>query len=270
MGAPRTHLVIPDTQIKPGVPLDHLYWAAEYIIDRKPDVLVHLGDHADMNSLSSYDFGKMSHEGKRYIQDIEAANEGFDILNSAMDRYNEPKKKWRKGVYAPEKHFLLGNHEDRITRAINGDAKMEGAIGLSDLNYEDHEWTVHPFLKPVELDGVHYAHYWANPMSGKPIGGVASTRLKTIGHSFTMGHQQTLDYSTRFLANGDQHCGLIAGAFYLHDEDYKGYQGNAHWRGLIVCHEVENGRYDPMFVSMSYLCRKYEGVSLEKYTAKKF
>jgi hypothetical protein len=273
MDTPRTHLVIPDTQAKAGVPTDHLYWIGEYIVDRKPDVVVHLGDHWDMPSLSSYDVGKRQFEGRRYLQDIESGNAAFSILNESMTTYNEPKKKWRKGVYEPELHLLLGNHEDRITRAVDGDAKLEGTIGLQDLNASEWGWQVHPFLKPVDIDGVWYAHYWANPMNGRAMGGQALSRLKNIGHSFTMGHQQTLDYAVRFVGAGDsaksQH-GLVAGAAYLHDEDYKGFQGNAHWRGVIVCHEVSEGSYDPMFVSMNYLCKKYEGVPLSKYTAKRF
>ena len=102
-------------------------------------------------------------------------------------------------------------------------------------------------------------------MTGKPLGGAAATRLKTIGHSFTMGHQQTLDYTVRFLSNGQQQNGLVAGACYLHDEDYKGYQGNAHWRGVIVKHQVCDGSYDPMFVSLDYLCRRYEGRPLSQF-----
>jgi hypothetical protein len=265
-----THLVIPDTQAKDGVPTAHLEWLAQYIIDRKPDKIIHLGDHADMPSLSLYDKGKKSFEGRRYRIDIEAANKAFDILNSGLKRYNSDRKFHKKKLYQPEKHLLLGNHEHRIIRAIEDDAKLDGTIGVEDLNYTEHGWTVHEFLEPVDLDGVLYAHYWANPMSGRPYAGTAATRLKTLGHSFTMGHQQTLDYATRFLANGQQQCGLVAGAFYLHDEEYKTVQGNAHWRGVIVKHQVSNGSYDPMFVSVDYLCRRYEGKPLEKFMARVF
>jgi hypothetical protein len=73
----------------------------------------------------------------------------------------------------------------------------------------------------------------------------------------------------RYVANKPQH-GLVAGSFYIHDEDYKGPQGNEHWRGIIVKHEVENGTYDPMFVSLNYLCKRYEGVSIKKFAAKKY
>ena len=268
-----THLVIPDTQVKPAVPTDHLQWIGQYIVDRlsgQSNVrLIHLGDHADMPSLSSYDKGKKAMEGRRVIADLEAANDGFAILNAPLYEYNNKRKLFKERQWWPDRHILLGNHEDRITRATEDDAQLDGLLSLDSLEYADHGWTVHPFLKPVFLDGVGYSHYWANPMSGRPYGGVALTRLKTIGHSFTMGHQQTLDYAQRPVAGRLQH-GLIAGACYLHDEQYKGYQGNAHWRGIVVCHEVRDGSYDAMFVRLDYLARRYEGMDLSEFMARKY
>ena len=266
----RTHLVIPDTQAKAGVPVDHLHWIGQYIVDKKPDVVVHLGDHADMPSLSSYDFGKRQYEGRRYRDDIESANAAFDVLNSALNRHNREQKKKQKKQFKPELHILHGNHEQRIQRAIDADAAhLDGIISLDDLNYADHGWTVHPFLQPAWIDGVGYAHYWIAPMTGRPLGGAASLRLSKIGHSFTMGHQQTLDYAIRFVGDKSQH-GLVAGSCYLHHEDYLGPQGNHHWRGIIVKHEVQDGSYCPMFVSMDYLCRRYEGMPLSKFIAHRY
>jgi hypothetical protein len=51
--------------------------------------------------------------------------------------------------------------------------------------------------------------------------------------------------------------GLIVGSYYQHDEDYKGPQGNHHWRGIIVKHEVRDGNYDMMEVSMDFLRERY-------------
>lgn len=250
----RSHLFIPDTQVRPGVPTDHLKWVGQYAADRRPDVIVHIGDHWDMPSLSSYDEkGSKSMEGKRYKADVEAGNVGFDLIDQPIRAV--------KG-YHPEKHFLMGNHEHRIVKAAESDPKLDGTIGLHDLKTLD--WTVHDFLEPVNIDGVIYAHYFYQPLSGHPFAGGIDNRLKQIGHSFSMGHQQTLLYGVRFVAGASQH-GLVAGSFYLHDEVYRGPQGNAHWRGVIVKHEVSHGSYCPMFVSMDYLCRKYEGVSLEKF-----
>jgi hypothetical protein len=268
----RTHFIIPDTQVKPGVPTDHLGWIGQYLVDKFADeavVVVHLGDHADMPSLSSYDKGKKAMEGRRVIADIVAANEGFELLNAPLIALNKQRRKSKHRVWTPERHFLMGNHEDRITRAVEDDPSLEGFLSLKLLNYADLGWEVHGFLEPVELDGVSYAHYWYNPMTGRPYGSSIELRLKTIGHSFTMGHQQTLMYGLRFVGGKSQH-GLIAGSCYTHLEDYKGPQGNAHWRGIIVCHEVQNGSYNPMFVSLDYLCRRYEGTSLERFMSIKY
>lgn len=268
-----THVVIPDTQAKAGVPTDHLLWIGRYIVDTfhdEPIKIIHLGDHADMPSLSSYDKGKKAMEGRRYRIDIDAANEAWRILNQPLTDFNENRRKTKHGGWFPERHILLGNHEDRINRAVEMDAQLDGVISTDDLDYAETGWTVSPFLEVLWLDGVAYSHYFYNPMTGKPIGGTSvDARLKTIGHSFTMGHQQTLMHGLRFVAGKSQH-GLVAGACYLHNEDYKGPQGNAHWRGIVVKHEVRDGSYDPMFVSLDYLCRKYENMTLVVFMKKKY
>lgn len=264
------HIAIPDTQVKPGVPIDHLTWIGQYIVEHfagRPNVkIIHLGDHADMPSLSSYDRGKKAMEGRRYLADIEAANAGFDALCAPLDEYNATRRYRKERQWWPDRDIILGNHEDRITRACEDDAKLDGLLSLDSLNYAEHGWRVTPFLQPRFIDGIGYAHFWANVMTGKPLGGMVLTRLKQLGHSFTMGHQQTLDYALRFVAGRSQH-GLVAGACYLHDEDYKGWQGNAHWRGIVVKHEVRDGSYDPMFVSLDYLCRRYTGLELPAFMA---
>ena len=269
---PNIHVVIPDTQAKPDSPTDHLRWIGQYIVDQfhdQPIKIIHLGDHADMPSLSSYDKGKKSMEGRRYIEDIKAANDAWDILNAPLNEFNLNRRKTRHAKWLPERHILLGNHEDRINRAVESDAQLEGVISTDDLIYSKTGWQVHPFLSPVFLDGVGYSHYWYNPMNGRPLGGTAEGRLKTLGHSFTMGHQQTYLTAIRYV-NDQQQRGLIAGACYLHDEDYKGPQGNHHWRGILIKHQVNNGAYDLMEVSLDYLCRRYEGVSLDRFIAKKY
>ncbi len=258
------HVVIPDTQVRPGVSMQHLGWIGRFIVDEfwgRDDVrLVHLGDHADMPSLSLYDKGTSRMEGRRYVDDVQAANEGWDLLNEPLHRENRKRRKcWR-----PDKRFLLGNHENRITRATESDAQLEGKLSLSDLNYTDWGWRVHPFLEPVDLEGVTYAHYFHPPTSDRPYSGAPLLRLQKIGHSFTMGHQQGLQYAQRPVGLRRQH-GLIAGSCYLHEERYMGPQHTAYWRGIVVCHQVERGDYDPEFISLSRLCRRYERKPLAEY-----
>ena len=270
---PTTHIVIPDCQVKPGVPIDHLKWAGQYIVDEfahKPNIkIICLGDFADMGSLSSYDRGKKEMEGRRYGLDIKSANHAWSVLNAPLNEYNQTRKRFKERKWNPERYITLGNHEDRINRAISIDAKLDGTISTDDLDYARSGWDVRGYRELLWLDGVAYSHLFYNQMTGRPHSGTnVETRLKTIGHSFTMGHQQILLHGLRYVA-GKQQNGLVAGAFYMHDEDYLGPQ-QAYWRGIIVKHQVEDGSYDIMTVSMDYLCRRYTGKRLMEYTPKSF
>lgn len=263
----RIHVVIGDTQVKEGVPTKHLEWIGRYIVEQfqGQDIsVIHLGDHWDMPSLSSYDEGKRCMVGRSYDVDVDAGNKAFALLTSALDKYNEG----RKRPWKPQLHFLMGNHEDRITRAAELVSNQFNPK-LSDLLTPG--WNRHPFLEVLKLDGVSYSHYFYNPNTGRPLGGEnLHTRLKTVGRSFTMGHQQGLNYAVRCVGD-DRHHGLVVGSTYLHQEKYLGPQVESYWRGIVVCHQVENGAYDPMFVSLDYLCRRYEGKPsrewLEEYEA---
>lgn len=250
MAKKRRHLVIPDTQCKPGNDLDHLRWAGEAVKDYRPDVVIHLGDHWDMPSLSSYDKpGSRSKEGSRYVDDIAAGNEGMDVLTKPFRNI--------KG-YKPDMIFLTGNHEHRIERAIEDDpVHLEGVIGYDD--FELYGFRRYEFLEVVFIDGIAYSHYFQGG-AGRAIAGSIDNRLNKIGQSFVQGHQQGLQYGTRTLPTGKVYHGLVAGSMYTHDEDYMGRQGNSsHWRGIVVLNEVEDGDYDVMPLSMDYLRRKFGG-----------
>lgn len=260
----RIHIVIGDTQVKPGVVVEHLSWIGQYIVDQfaGQDVhVIHVGDHWDMPSLSSYDRGTARIEGKRYVHDVRAGNAAFDLLNEPLHDYNRR----RRRKWLPGRTLLLGNHEQRIVRATEDNAQLEGLLSLDALNAAQWGWEVVPFLEPRWIDGVGYSHYWYHPNTGRPYGGEnLYTRLKNIGHSFTMGHQQGMAYAVRPVGR-TRHHGLVVGSCYLHEEKYLGPQAMAYWRGIVVCHQVEGGTYDPMFVSLDYLCRRYERQPLPRF-----
>lgn len=251
------HFVIPDTQVKPGVPLQHLTAAGNYIVDKKPDVVVLIGDFADMHSLSSYDKGKKSFEGRRYRLDIEAAQEGLDALFEPLNNYNAVRARNKKKQYKPRIILTLGNHEYRIIRTIETEPILEGTISIEDLEYEKRGIEVYPFLQPVEVDGITYCHYAKQDNSKFPITRahlIASKRFS----SWTVGHRQTLDYFvSQNLVHGRRVQCLMAGAYYLHDEEYAQAQGNQHWRGCVLKNEVVDGQYDPCFLSVDYMVREW-------------
>lgn len=255
------HLFIPDAQVAPGVQTDHLEALGHYIVDKQPDVIVNIGDFSDMSSLSSYDQpGSRTLEGQRYADDLAASHEAMDRLLRPMKEYNEQQKRNKKRSYRPDMFMCLGNHEHRIDRAIERDpVKLEGVISTQDLQYEK-DWNVVPFLEIQNIDGILYSHYFVNPqgLTAHPIGGTIDNKLSKIGNSFSMGHQQHRQYGSKYLADGTEIHGLVAGAFYMHDEDYLGPQKNRqYWRGVVMKNEVSNGSYDPCFVSLDFLLQKY-------------
>lgn len=252
------HLVIPDVQAKAGVPLDHLTWAGHYIVAKKPDTVVMIGDFADMPSLCSYDVGKKTFEGRRYKEDIDIAHEAMELLLSPLWEFNNKARQNKEKQYHPRLVLTLGNHEDRISRVVETDPKWDGIVTLKDLGYEEYGWEVYPYLEPVIIDGVAYCHFFTSGVMGKPVTSAAAL-LSKKHQSCIMGHVQgrQIAYGTR--ADGTQITGLFVGGYYQHDEDYLRWQGNKHWRGLWVLHEVNEGSFDEMPVSIGYLKRKYSG-----------
>lgn len=250
------HLVIPDTQVKPGHPLDHLRWAGMYAAEKKPDVIVHIGDHWDFESLSSYDKGKKSFEGRRYLKDIEAGNKG---LKEFMDPILSEQQRLRvnkKAQWNPRLVFTVGNHEHRIERAINNDAMLEDLIGLHHTNLEWYDWEVIPFLEVVVIDGIAYSHYFTSGVMGRPVSS-ARLMLQKKFMSCVMGHVQDRDIAFATKADGTRMTGIFAGIFYQHDEDYLTPQTNRSWRGIWMLNEVKNGQFDELPISIDYLRSKY-------------
>jgi hypothetical protein len=243
------HLIIPDCQTKPGVPLEHLTWAGKFIAAKRPDVIVCIGDFADMESLSSYDVGQKRFEGRRYKADIAASKKAMELLLSPF--------RGLKG-YKPKMVMTLGNHEDRIDRCVESDPKLEGVLSLDDLGYEEQGWKVVPYLEPIIIDGVAYCHYFTSGVMGRPVTSAAALVSKKH-QSCVMGHVQGRQIAYGTKADGRQITGLFVGGYYIHDESYLRWQGNKHWRGIWMLHQVKDGSFDEMPVSLDYLGMKFGG-----------
>lgn len=233
--------------MRPGVPTNHLPAAGRYIADTQPDVLVCLGDWWDMPSCSRHDEpGSVEAEGKRYKNDIAA---GCD----AMEQFLEPIAKVRG--YHPKMIFTLGNHEDRIVRAWRANPRQFTG-GLADLKLVDYGWTVYPFLQPVIVGGIAFCHYFPRGVMGRPVQS-PSILLKTLHMSAFAGHQQGREVAYSRRADGGALTAIISGSFYQHDEPYMSPLANRHYRGMCFLHEVKDGQYDEMWLSVSYLLRRW-------------
>src|SRR4051812_42940363 len=113
------HLIIPDVHAHPDHGNERALWLGELIADLKPEKVICIGDLADMPSLSSYDKGKAIFHGRTYKRDTAAAT---DFLDKMFTRIKSRKRK------LPETYFFEGNHEERISRALNLQSQLEGTI----------------------------------------------------------------------------------------------------------------------------------------------
>lgn len=253
------HLILPDVQAKPGAGTEHLSWAGQYAVDKKPDVIVCIGDFWDFPSLSSYDVGKKSFEGRRYTDDVAA---GVDAMVSFLSPIKIEQNRLRNNkqkIWNPRLVFCLGNHENRINKAIDNDRKLEGLIGFKDLMLEDFGWEVLPFLAVEVIDGVAYSHYFCSGPMGRPVSS-AQLMLTKKHMSCVMGHVQSRAIAYAQRADGKRMTGIFAGIFYTHDEEYLNPQTNSDWRGIWMLHEVDDGQFDEMPVSLNYLRKRYGDV----------
>lgn len=263
---PRRHYIIPDCQIRPGDVADHLDWIAKDIVRRKPDVIVCIGDFYDLPSLSKHSqAGSKEKEGARLLADITAGDDAMRRLTAPIHAETARLKRNKERQWKPRMIFTEGNHEHRAARFANEDVRLEGVVGTHLCNVEAFGWERYGFLEPVEVDGVHYAHYWQGSHSSKPIGGNIDNRLNKLGFSFVAGHEQGKRYTDRPLPNGKTIHGLVAGSCYLGAEGYRGPQATNEWRGTVVLHDVKNGDYDPMFLRMRWLCSEYTGEEITAY-----
>ena len=252
-----THFVLPDAQIRRGDDTTFLTAIGNYIVKKQPDVIINLGDFADMPSLSSYDVGKKSFEGRRYAHDVAAARDAMTALLAPIKTFNERAKKNKEKQYKPRMVLTLGNHEHRINRAVDNDSKLDGVLSIDDLRYKEAGWEVYDFLDVVIVDGIAYSHYFTTGIAGRPASS-ASAQLTKKHQSCIAGHQQGLQIATGNRADGSLLTSIIAGSCYEHNEDYLGPQGNKHWRGMLVLHDVKpTGEFDLMPVALDWLKKKY-------------
>jgi len=256
------HLFIPDVQGNYRRSYRHLEWCGNLIRDKRPDRIIVAGDWADMTSISYWDRRTAKHirEGYTLRGDCEHSR-------TMLARLMRP---WAgiKG-YKPDLHILEGNHDGcedcrgtRMYRYVQDNPELRGAFEPLEC-FREAGWQINHYQIPVKLDGVYYAHLFPITSTGNVTdrsskwGATTSlAQIKNNMASCTAGHKLGFDFTVR-PSGLTRLYGLIAGSFYLHDEGYKGPQGNGYWRGVVMKHEVKNGEYNLCQVSMSFLKKKY-------------
>lgn len=247
----KTIIVVPDSHAHPDYHNKRYEWLAKLVLDVKPDYVVDIGDWYDMPSLCSYDKGTKGFEGRRYKKDIEAGLDAQDRFKRILDA---PKKK------KPKLFRTLGNHEQRIVRAVNADAVLEGTIGLGDLQSKEYGWEEYPFLEPLSIEGITFQHYFTSGIMGRPIGGEnhAKSLITKQFSSCVQGHSHTMDYARRTDASGHKIHGLVVGVYQDYDSDYAGNTNKMWDRGVPILRNCEAGNYELQWVSLDTIKKEYD------------
>lgn len=254
----KTVIVYSCAHADPKASNDRFDWLGSFIYDIRPDYVVDLGDGADMRSLNSYD--------TKYPQKIvtESYERDIEVYNDSQERLRAKFKRAKKGT--PYWVGLEGNHENRIKKAIANDPRLEGAkygISFDHLNTstwfnEYHEYE-NGAPSIVDLDGVSYAHYFGSGNYGTPISGMhhGYSLLQHRNHSSTCGHSHKRSIYFKDTAHPRTIIGSVVGCYKGAPEGWAGQANQDWWHGVLVKRELENGCYEPEWVSMNRLKKEY-------------
>ncbi|HVJ21087.1 MAG TPA: metallophosphoesterase [Polyangiaceae bacterium] len=242
-------LVIPDAHAHPDYDNGRFDALGKFIADEAPDVIVSLGDWADMPSLGHYDKGKRKAEGRRYTRDVEVTQDSLARLRSSG----------RAAYVRAKKFIVLGNHEARIDRATNEDPELHGAISTRDLGFEDAGWDVTPYQEVLSLAGWSFSHHFAAGVGGRPAS-TTNAMLKATHCSAIAGHKHTLEHGLTTRPDRTRIHSIIGGCFTHHRAKEDWNRGSEHlsWNGVLVLHDVADGDCGEMrMVTQARLRRAY-------------
>jgi hypothetical protein len=247
----RTHLVIGDSHSNPKVDNRRFDWLGNFIEDKRPDVIIDIGDWGDFDSIGKYNKGTGEAWNSTYKADLECYH---DASRRAFGRIARIKG------YKPRIIRIGGNHEEgRIDTFVKQNPEFKGTISVSDLRVSDFGGRYFPFRDVAFVDGIAYSHYFYEKDSRYSITSARAVMNKKH-MSCTWGHSHIRDMFEAVSADKRRMLALNVGCF-LDPEQQMGYagpQGNSRWwSGLVLKQDVHNGSYDPQFFGIDYIKRHY-------------
>ena len=254
----KTAIVWSCAHAHPDAPNERFNWLGDLIEDIKPDYCIDLGDGADMQSLNSYDTRyPKAITAQSYQADIDAYNDSQDRIWS---RYRVTKKR------RPYRFGLEGNHEHRISKAIALDPRLEGdRYGISFSHLQTDHWFDEYYEYKnggpdiLTLDGVSYAHYFSAGNFGNAMSGLhhAYSLIQNRHSSSVCGHSHKRGLYFKDDAHPTPSIGMVVGCYKGKDEPWAGQANRSWWRGVVVLRGIQNGYFDPEFISMDRLEKEY-------------
>lgn len=173
-------LTIFDTHINSDTDINDYVKLGHYCVKTKPEVIVHGGDVADLDSLNHV----ISKRGQYTTeQELKYVENCFRAFQNVIDTYNEKQRKYKKKLYRPRKVLTLGNHD--IRKNFTGIEEVFKAL----------KWEVYDYLKPFVIDDIAFVHCVVNNTSDT-MAVTAKEVLQNSNCNIVTGHSHRSEYSS--------------------------------------------------------------------------
>lgn len=253
-------LVIGDAHIGEDDDLSRFNLLGDLILDQRPTHIVIIGDFLTLNCLSAWDMDKRkTMEGRRYKAEIDSGMDALTRMLAPIDLYNVDRREQKKRQYDPELYYIMGNHEDRLTRYLEQDPTFDGFVSVEkDLKLVDWGFKVVPYRAWCEINGVWFTHIPHNEV--KPVTGryhIHQAATTTI-NSIVYGHTHKLELLNKH-AQGMEHLQqvLCCGCFFDKHEPYVDGRVTHYWKGVVLLSNYKPGRFDVETWSLGRMRRTY-------------
>lgn len=177
----------------------------------RPDVIVILGDFADGESLSAH-APSTAHGRKSFKEEVDEIAQALDLIDS---------------VGAAEKHYVKGNHENRLERLLADKAPaLFDCVSYADmLKLRERGWSVTEYKQTLKLGKINVTH-------DTGTAGMNAHRSAAADHmgSTVIGHTHRMAYEVRGKYAGEPYVAAMFG--WLGDPkaiDYVHQTKAAHW-----------------------------------------
>ena len=120
---------------------------------------------------------------------------------------------------------------------------------------EYHEYE-HGAPSIARYNGVDFSHFFSSGNFGTATSGIhhAYTVINNRHNSSVCGHSHKRDL---YFKDAPGSIGTVVGCFKGHEESWAGQANKEWWHGCVMMHDVEDGRFEPEFVSLKRLERLY-------------
>ena len=199
-------LVIGDSHAHPSVNNKRYTTLGRLIKSVGPDIVVDIGDSADMPSLLHWDKPKPT-----------AIFEGFDSLQADVDAYKDAQDKLMnelaKMKTKPRLLKVQGNHEERLQRIVDNEPRLRNIAGPEILCEKDYGWAVTPHGRVLQAGRAGFCHSLPGGSSKTGPRGVVTAKPGTSGvYFYGHTHRRGVHYYQGLKPN--QGCIINVGCYF--------------------------------------------------------